>query len=805
MRSIASTIAIVLLLAVGAPAASAADSDTFVVQQIRLEGLRRISDGTLLNYLPVQVGDELDTLRVQEAMRALFATGFFNDVELRRVDDTLVVIVDERPGIRAFSFEGNRDIDDEELENLLRSLGMAEGRILDRAVLQTIEREFTEQYYSRGKYGAQITTEVIDVGDNQVEVEIHIAEGLRAQIRSINIIGNTVFDDDELHDVMKLKEPNWLSFYRNDDRYSSEDFVSDLEALRSYYMDRGYANFQMPYTKVTLSHDRKDVYVTIQVDEGEQYIVSEVTLAGEMVVPEEQLRYLILQETGGIYNQRSLLNTSELIAQRLGLDGYAFGRADPIPEFDHDAGTVTITFLIQPGRRVYVRRVNFLGSTVTDDEVFRREMRQLEGTWVSNNAVERSKLRLQRLPFIEEVAVETSQVPGAPDLVDLDVTITERAPGNFNFGLGYSGSQGLILNAGVTHSNFLGRGERLDAQITSSSYNRVLSLSHTQPYATVSGISRSESIYYREANALVSSGSTLTQNMVGAQLQFGYPISEYSTIFFGIGYRDAELQSGLSSSQQILDYVHYNGDTYVQDVRNRNGDLLFTRDGTRFSTVELTAGWQRDTRNRAIFADRGGRQSLFLEFTGPGSGVNYYSARYNFLQYWPLSDNLTLAVNLDLGYAQPFGSNSFEIPPYKNFLAGGAGSVRGYRESWLGPLDSNRRPYGGNVLFASQLELLLPVPESLQSSTRFAVFLDMGNVFYDGPAGKFYDPVTGVPLDYSFRFGDLRRSYGIAATWLAPLGAMKFSYAFPMNAFPGDGIRPADQLERFQFTISNVF
>jgi outer membrane protein insertion porin family len=804
VRRIASTLTLILLLALPVTPVDAASDEEFSVQEIRVEGLRRISDGTLLNYLPVQVGDVIGSQRTQEALRALFATGFFNDVELRRVGDALLVVVEERPGIRSFSFDGNRDIEDEELENLLRSLGLAEGRILDRAVLLNIEREFASQYYSRGKYGAQVETEVTDVGDNQVDVQIHIAEGLRAQIRRINIVGNTVFDDDELMGQMELSEPNWLSFYSRDDRYSSEALVGDLEVIRSYYMDRGYANFQMPNAQVTLSHDRKDVYVTIHIVEGAQYVVEEINLAGEMVVPEQQLQALVLAEPGSIYNQRTLLNSSELMATRLGLDGYAFGRSDPIPEFDHENGTVSITFLVQPGRRVYVRRINFLGSTVTDDEVFRREMRQMEGAWVSNAAVDRSKLRLQRLPFMEAVEVETTPVPGSPDLVDLDFTLTERPPGNFNFGMGFSASRGLQLNAGVTHSNFLGRGQRVDAQVTRSAFSRVLSFSHSEPYSTIDGISRSITVFYRSADALVTSGSAFTQNMVGAQLQFGYPISEYSFITLGIGFRDVELLAGQRSSQQILNYVRTNGNSFEQDILF-NGQVVLTREGTNYNVTELQLGWTRDTRNRTIFADRGSRHNLIVEATGPFSDVGYYSVRYNFLSYMEISNALTLAFNMDLGYGDAYGNNSTELPPFKNFLAGGPGSVRGFRQSWLGPLDSFGRPYGGNALIAAQLEMILPVPESIEGSTRFSVFFDIGNTFYEGQLGKFYDPVSGVPIDYGFSFGELRRSYGVAATWLAPLGAMKFSYAFPLNAFQGDGIRRRDSVVRFQFTISNVF
>jgi outer membrane protein insertion porin family len=360
------------------------------------------------------------------------------------------------------------------------------------------------------------------------------------------------------------------------------------------------------------------------------------------------------------------------------------------------------------------------------------------------------------------------------------------------------------LNAGVTHSNFLGRGERVSAQVISSDFNQVLSLSHTDPYATVDGISRSFTVFYRSADSLVSSGSAFTQNMVGAQLQYGYPISEYSTITFGAGYRDAELLSGPASSAQIVDYVNNNGIPFTEQVFDRNGNLILNRAGTNFDAIEFQIGWTRDTRNRSIFADRGGRHSMFLEITGPLSDVEYFSARYNFLQFMPVTESMTLAFNVDLAYGDGYG-DSAELPPFKNYLAGGPGSVRGFRESWLGPLDSRGRPYGGNLLVAAQAELMLPVPESLEDSTRFAVFFDIGNVFYEGQLGKFYDPSTGVPIDYSFSFGELRRSWGIAATWLAPMGAMKFSYAIPMNPFHGDGIRPADDIERFQFTISNVF
>lgn len=795
---------LILLLALPWAAPRAAESPGFTVEELRVVGLRRISDGTLYNYLPIQVGDTVDAQRVAESLRALFATGFFNDVELRRDGGTLVVVVEERPGIRAFSFSGNSDIDDEDLSNLLRSLGVAEGRILDRSVLQTIEREFTNQYYSRGKYGVEIEVAVEEVGDNQVEVTIEIEEGQRARIRDINIVGNRIFSDEELMEVMELSEPNWLSFYRNDDRYASETLVSDLEELRSHYMDRGFANFQLLSTQVTLSHDRKDVYITVHIDEGRPYTISNISVAGDTVVPADELESLVLALPGSIFNQRLLLMSSEFMTSRLGLDGYAFARADPIPEFDHENSTVAITYLVQPGRRVYVRRIDFVGSTSTEDEVFRREMRQMEGAWISSSAVERSKLRLQRLPFVEAVEVETNPVPGSPDQVDVSFAIQERAPGNFNFGLGFSGSQGLILNAGVTHSNFLGRGERVSTQIVSSDFNRVFSVSHTNPYANVHGVSRSFTVFYRTSDSLVSNGSNFSQNIVGGQLQYGYPINEYSTITFGFGFRNAELLSSANSSAQIFEYVNTEGNPFDEQVRNLAGQVFTTRAGTEFNSLEFIGGWTRDTRNRAIFADRGSRQSLTLEFTGPLSGVQYYTARYNYLQYFPINDDWSLAWNVDLGYGQAYGDSEL-LPPYKNYLAGGPGSVRGFRESWLGPLDSNGRPYGGNVLVASQLELLLPVPESMRDSTRFAIFLDVGNTFYDGREGFFYDPSTGVPIDYSFSLDELRQSVGIAATWLAPLGAMKFSYALPLNEFAGDGIRPADDLERFQFTISNVF
>ncbi|MFZ8964488.1 MAG: outer membrane protein assembly factor BamA, partial [Steroidobacteraceae bacterium] len=467
------------ILVAHAAAAAHAQAPDFVVGDIRVEGLQRIAEGTVYNYLPVNIGDRLDARRQQEAIKALFSTGFFRDIELRRDGNTLVVVVLERPSIESFELKGNKDIKTEDLERSLRNVGLAQGKTFDRSVLEEVTSYLTDQYFARGKYAVRVDTQVVDVPGNKVRITIDIAEGKRARIRQINVVGNTVFDDEELVEEFELKTPNWLSWYRQDDRYSRESLQGDLEKLRSYYQDRGYANFEVESTQVAIAPEKDDIFITVNVQEGEVYKVGEVKIAGKMVVPEEQLRQLLVVQPGQTYSRRLITQTQELMSLRLGVDGYAFAKIDPVPQANEDEKTIDLTFFVDPGSRAYVRRVNFENTSAIDDEVLRREMRQLEGAYLSNSLLERSKERIQRLPFIEKVEFETQPVGGTPDLVDVSFDITEGLPGQFSGGIGYSESQGAILNGSFVHSNFMGSGERLAVELAGGRYSKLYSISHT--------------------------------------------------------------------------------------------------------------------------------------------------------------------------------------------------------------------------------------------------------------------------------------------------------------------------------------
>ncbi len=780
------------------------DPTEFTVGDIRIEGLQRISEGTVYNYLPVNIGDRLDHRRIEEALRALYATGFFSDVELRRDGGTLVVAVLERPSIESFTIEGNKDIKTEDLEKSLRNVGLARGKTYNQSTLDEVKRFLTDQYYSRGKYGVRVDTRVDELPENRVKIAINIAEGKRSKIRQIDIVGNQVFDDEELRDQLKLRTPNWLSWYRQDDRYSREELSGDLEKLRSYYLDRGYANFDVESTQVAISPDREDMFITMNVREGEVYRISDVKIAGNLVVPEEDLRALIQVHRGDVFSRRLLTQTTELMALRLGQDGYAFAKIDPVPEENKETKEIAITFLVDPGNRAYVRRINFNGTTGINDDVLRREMRQMEGGYLSNSAVERSKLRLQRLPFIESVEVETNPVPGSPDLVDGDFKIKEGLPGQFSGGIGYSESQSILLNGSFVHSNFMGTGNRVAAEVNAGQYSKVISLSHTDPYTTVDGVSRTLSATFRRLSQFTSASSDFETDTGTLGVDYGWPISEYQSVRLGFAFQRSDLLTDPNgSADEAVQWVQNNGKTYTKNADYGVPPLSYEYYGTKFDTWSLAVGWSYDSRNRSIFADRGARHRLNLNYTLPGSDVEYYTVNYDYLQFVPLTRWFTLLYNLELGYGFDIGDTT-SIPPYRRFYAGGPESVRGYRESRLGPKDSFGNPYGGNLKLASQLELLLPTPEKWRNSARFSLFFDAGNVFStDSVTYVGRDGVT--PVDYNFAFDKIKYSTGVAVQWLAPLGVFRFSYAYPINAEKSNGVEYGDETEGFQFSIGQAF
>ncbi|MCC7199027.1 MAG: outer membrane protein assembly factor BamA [Gammaproteobacteria bacterium] len=801
LRRLIGSILLAQLSAVG----FAQTNDGFVVGDIRVEGLQRISEGTVYNYLPVNIGDRMDERRVGEAVKALFATGFFSDIEMRRDGGTLVVVVRERPSIESFELKGNKDIKTEDLTKSLRNVGLATGKTFDRSVLEEVKGYLTDQYYARGKYAVRVDAKVDEVPGNKVRIKIDIVEGKRARIRTINLVGNTKFEEKDILEAFELKTPNWMSWYKQDDRYSRESLTGDLEKLRSYYQDRGYANFDVETVQVALAPEKDDVFITINVHEGEQYKFGEVKIAGNLVVPEAQLRNLVLFKPGDTYSRKAITQTQEFMNLRLGVDGYAFAKIDPVPQEDTDKKIVNLTFFVDPGNRAYVRRVNFVGTTAVDDEVLRREVRQLEGSYLSNSLAERSKERLQRLPYIEKVEFESKPVPGTPDLVDVDYTIKDGLPGQFSGGIGYSASQSVILNGSFVHSNFMGSGQRVALELQGGQYAKVYSFSHTDPYTNIDGVSRSIGLQHRDVTQFVSAASDFSTKTQQASLEFGYPVSEYQSVRLGlVGQQSDLLTNPSNSAAQAVDWVRNNGNVYERVIPpSIPGGIPTVIFGSKFRTFELVAGWAFDSRNRAIFADRGMRHSLSASIAAPGSDVQYYVLNYEFLKLIPVWGQWTVALGGELGYGEAMGDTT-ALPPYRNFFAGGPETVRGYAESRLGPKDSYGNPYGGNMKVNGRAELIFPVPAKWRASTRISAFFDIGNVF-STEGIPFYGPDGTTPASYDFDYNELKQSAGIAVQWLAPLGIFRFSYGIPLNANKGSAGVYKDETESFQFTVGSAF
>jgi len=803
------------LLFAHAGAALAQLPGEFTVGDIRVEGLQRISEGTVYNYLPVNIGDRMDQRRIQEAIRALFATGFFSDIEVRRDGETLVVAVRERPSIESFEITGNKDIKTEDLQRSLRAVGLATGKTFDRSVLEEVRSFLTDQYFSRGKYAVRIDPQVEEVPGNKVRIKIDVVEGDRARIRQINLVGNTAYDDEELLDTLELRTPNWLSWYRQDDRYSRESLQGDIETLQSYYQDRGYANFEVESTQVAIAPEKDDIFITLNLREGDVYKVGEVKVAGTMKVPEAELKRLLIVKPGQVYSRKLITQSQELMSFRLGVEGYAFAKIDPVPQANEETKTIDLTFFVDAGNRAYVRRINFINTSAVDDEVLRREMRQMEGSYLSNALLQRSKERLQRLPYIEKVEFESTPVPGTPDLVDVDFDVKEGLPGQFSGGIGYSESQSFILNGSFVHSNFMGTGERVALELLTGRFSQSYSLSHTDPYTNVDGISRTMALQYRDITQFVSAASDFSTKTMSATLEYGYPITEFQGLRFGLIAQVSDLiVNPANSAPEAVTWVQNNGNPYTRVIEREfpNPDdpddptiITTTLFGTKFNSFELVGGWYYDSRNRAIFADRGVQHSTSLAVTAPGSEVDYYTFRYDYLQLFPLYRQWTLALSAELGFGDALGKDTSALPPYRQFYAGGPGSVRGFTESRLGPKDGFGNPYGGNMKVIGRAELLFPVPEKWRASTRISAFFDVGNVFSQGSSIDFVGDDGRTPVDYEFDYNELKQSAGLSVQWMAPLGIFRFSYGIPLNEFKGDGIRYADEVERFQFTIGSAF
>ena len=785
---------------------SASASD-FTVGDIRVEGLQRISEGTVFNYLPVNIGDHLTPRKVREAIRALYATGFFRDVELRREGNTLIVVVLERPSIESFTIKGNKAIKTKELMKSLRNVGLAPGKIFDRSVLENVTEYLTDMYYGRGKYGVRIDTKVTPDTDNRVKIAIHIDEGSRAVIRSINIVGDTRYPQKELLAQFHLKTPDWLSWYKQDDRYSRSTLKGDLERLRDFYMDRGFADFQIRSTQVQISPDKKDIFINVAVKQGSVFKISQVKLAGTFVVPKSELERLVVVHPGEVFNRARITRSQKLMQNLLGEYGYAFAKVDPVPTPDEKTHEVQLTFFVDPGDRVYVRKVTFSGETAIDDVVLRREMRQLEGGWLSNVALDRSKLFLQRLPYVKHVSYSTHRVPGSPDQVDVDYKIKQGPAAQLSGGIGYSATYKLMLNANFADADFLGTGNRFAINLSGGAFDKTYSVSYTNPFMTMNGVSQTLQASYSDVTQFVSSSSNFSSKTVDVGPTWSWPVSEFQYLTFGTAFESAQLlTSSLGSAEQAQEWVQQNGHPYSRVVHEDYYNNDFVLYGSNFNDVQVLAGWGMDDRNRTLFADEGMSASISASATIPGSGVEYFVANARYQQYVPIIPHLlTLSFYEAANYGAGFGKTT-SLPPYRLFFGGGPDSVRGFRSDWLGPRDQFGNPYGGNFDIVSQNELLLPMPAKWRQTARVSLFFDMGNVFYTGNRIKFYQPDGFTPALYHLNgWGDLRRSVGISVEWMAPLGLFRFSYGVPLNAKRATFDTWGDQTQGFQFTVGQAF
>lgn len=750
--------AVWLLLAFHAAAASAIDS--FVIKDIRVEGIQRTEAGTIFSYLPVKVGDTMTEERAAQAIRALFATGFFRDVSLEREGDVLVVVVQERPSIALIEFTGMHEFNKDQLLGGMRQVGLAEGRIFDKGLLDRAEQELKRQYLSRGYYAVNVSTTVTPLERNRVSLNFNVEEGRVAKIRQISVIGAKDFSERQLLNQFVLRTPGLLTWFSKHDQYSRQKLSADIESLRSFYLDRGYLEFSVDSTQVSITPDKQDIYITISITEGRKYTVSDIRIAGEPLVPEEEVRKLIQIKPGEVFSRARLTESTKLISERLGNDGYAFANVNAVPELDREKQAASFTFFIDPGRRVYVRRINIAGNNRTRDEVIRREMRQLEGGWYSGDKIRLSRDRIERLGYFNEVNLETPAVPAATDQIDVDVTVVEKPTGMLLFGAGFGSGEGLVLSGSISQNNIFGSGKHVGAAINSSKINTTYSLSYTDPYFTVDGISQGFDLYYRVVSPADFGFARYETKTLGGQVRLGVPISELDTVNYGLGYENVEITTFPDSPLIYQDYIR----TF----------------GPKNSNVYGTIGWTRDGRDSLVYPTRGTLQKASAEAGLPAGDLQYFRLGYQYQRYFPLSRYFTLMVNGEAGYGD--GYDDKPLPFFKNFYAGGVSSVRGFRSYTIGPKDSNGQPRGGSQKLLGNVELFFPFP-GLENdrSVRLGTFFDTAIVG---------DKIEGEELRYSA---------GMSLLWVSPLGPLKISAAAPLRK------RPLDSTQIFQFTIGGVF
>ncbi|HRD34283.1 MAG TPA: outer membrane protein assembly factor BamA [Rhodocyclaceae bacterium] len=747
--------------------------EPFVVKDIRVEGIQRTEAGTVFSYLPVRVGETFSEPKAADAIRGLFATGFFSDVRIEVENDVIVVLVDERPAIADITFVGVKEFDKDALKAGLRDVGLSEAQIFDRSLLERAEQELKRQYLSRGKYAAQITTTVTPLERNRVGINFAVEEGAVAKIREIKIVGNEAFKDDELLEIFQLTTPGWLTWYTKNDQYSRQKLSADMENLRSFYLDRGYIDFNIDSTQVSITPDKQDIFITLSITEGEMYTVSAVRFAGDLILPEEEYLKLVKIVPGQVFSRSDLTETTKAVVDRLGNEGYAFANVNAAPELDKEKNEVAFTIFVDPGRRVYVDQINIGGNTRTRDEVIRREMRQMEGEWYDAAKINRSRTRIDRLGYFDEVSVETPAVPGTTDQVDVNFNVKERPTGNLSLGAGFSSAEKLTLSASISQQNLFGSGNALSLGINTSKANRTLSLSYTNPYFTVDGVSLGYDLYHRTLDP--SETTTIARyrtQSTGAGIRLGYPIGEEDTINFGLTADRTEITTYEESPIQYKEFCIEFGCSDPSGIGEVTVDSLLA-----------SAGWQKDGRDSFIYPRAGVYQRLFFEGAVPVGDLQYVKLNYQYQHWFPIGRHDALMLNADLGWADGYGGKP--MPFYKNFYVGGIGTVRGFDQSGIGPKTADGDALGGTRRIVGNAEYFFPMPGSgLDRSLRVSVFLDAGSVWQE---------------EDTVDLGDLRYSTGLGFAWSSPIGPLKFSLGYPIKK------EDDDETQVFQFQLGTVF
>ncbi len=744
-----------------------AQSGSFKVDEIKVEGLQRVDVGTVYNDLPIKVGDTFFLSESGEVIRALFQTGYYSDVKLARDGNTLIVIVAERPTIGSLNISGNKAIKTKDLLEGLRSAGLADGLTYVPAVLDQVQQELEQQYYAFGQYSIKITTDVSQLPRNRVAIDIHIEEGKPAKIRNINIVGNNSFSTRRVLKQFTLSTPSYMTWLTKNDQYSKQKFAGDLENLTSFYLDRGFLNFEIDSTQVSIVPTLQDVYLTVNIKEGKQYTVSGVQFAGELILPEEKYREALIFKEGELFSRKDITVMQEIMVNMLGNEGYAFAEVNPVPVVNEDDNTVVITFYINPKKQVYVREINFTGNYLSKDEIMRREMTQLEGGLAQTNKIRRSRNNLYLLGYFKNVNIETVPVPGTDDQVDLEIDVEETLSGQLTGGVGYSQVDGFLFNVGVRQDNFLGTGNLVDFLFNRSSSYTSYRIGYDNPYYTPDGVSRGFDVFYSKTDLAKVDISNYTRDVYGGNVAYGIPLSEVDRLNISSGYQHIDINTSndpLDVSEQVKDFLEENGDSY--DI------------------YQLTAGWSRNTLDRAVFPTKGLSQSISGLITAPFSELNYYKLFSQTRLYTPIKDDLVFLLRLSGAYGEGYAGTDC-LPFFENFYAGGSGSLRGFRDNSLGPKDSLGDPIGGNLRLLGSIEFLFPLPYLEIDSIRTSVFIDGGNVYNTN--------------EESVDLASLRYSTGVSVQWLSPLGPFVFSLATPLRK------ESDDETQVFQFNIGSVF